>query len=203
MPVADMLHNGLLGLWFPILLLGTGASGAENLNGVLGESVTFQVKISTPFVMIFWTKIVDSESRNVSVVTFGKPCGLLVPLQDFQKRVDISKDCSELLLSHLKEEDAGRYNAKIISKNSTVKDASFELNIYRHLLDSHLIVTCTPGEAGSGTWQLHCSTETWEKGIELSWTSATQKMHPTRGSSVIRLIYRDGDPDVTCTAKNK
>ncbi|XP_060538586.1 SLAM family member 5-like isoform X2 [Pantherophis guttatus] len=201
MPVADMSHNRLLRLWFPILLFGTGASGAEN--GVLGESVTFQVKISTPFEIIFWTKIVGGESRNISVVTFGKPCGLLVPLQDFQKRVNISKDCSKLLLRHLKKDDAGRYSAKIISQNNKVEDVSFELHVYRRLLGSQLRVTCVPDGAGSETWQLHCSTETWEEGTELSWTSATQNMDPTLGNSVTKLIYRDGDLNVTCTARNR
>lgn len=90
----------------------------------------FQVKTSTPFIMISWTKIVGSRSRNISVVTFGEPCGLLVPLQDFQKRVNISKDCRGFHLSQLEKEDAGRYTAVIISHNKTLVDESFELNVY-------------------------------------------------------------------------
>uniref|UniRef100_A0A670ZHH9 Immunoglobulin V-set domain-containing protein n=1 Tax=Pseudonaja textilis TaxID=8673 RepID=A0A670ZHH9_PSETE len=93
---------------FPVLWL---------MNGILGQSVTFRVKFSPPFDSISWTKV--------------DPCGLLVPDPAYRKRVNVSKDCRELHLSHLKKGDAGRFTAGIIPLGAEKVDESFDLQIFR------------------------------------------------------------------------
>lgn len=107
-----------------------GASGAEKLKGRLGWFTIFKVKTNLSFVSISWSKIVGSKSENIALVTFGEPCGLLVPLPAFEKRVNISKDCRKLYLDQLEKEDAGRYTAEIISQSNTVVNESFDLSVY-------------------------------------------------------------------------
>uniref|UniRef100_A0A8C7E7M0 Uncharacterized protein n=1 Tax=Naja naja TaxID=35670 RepID=A0A8C7E7M0_NAJNA len=114
---------------FLFLLSGlAGTSGAE-LNGILGESVTFQVKTSPPFEAISWNKIVNANSRNIALVRF-EPCSIVFLHPEFQRRVNISRDCRELHLSHLKKEDAGRYTAGIVLQTSKSVDESFDLRLF-------------------------------------------------------------------------
>ncbi|KAG8146572.1 hypothetical protein E2320_013717, partial [Naja naja] len=186
-------------------------SGAE-LNGILGESVTFQVKTSPPFEAISWNKIVNANSRNIALVRF-EPCSIVFLHPEFQRRVNISRDCRELHLSHLKKEDAGRYTAGIVLQTSKSVDESFDLRLFskypsHKFLESLLCpgrcgklkVTCTPGGAGNGTWQLNCSTGTWEDRVNIRWTSSAKSTGPTPGSSVIQFASQD--LNATCTAEN-
>lgn len=101
------------------------------MNGILGDSVTFQVKTSPPFKSIWWTKVVGSKPETIAMVTFGEPCGLEVPGRAYVKRVTISEDCRELHLSHLRKEDAGRFTAEIFTPDAERVDESFELQIFR------------------------------------------------------------------------
>ncbi|XP_039224601.1 uncharacterized protein LOC120319614 isoform X1 [Crotalus tigris] len=299
----------ILVLWFPILFLGAGASGAEKLNGRLGWSTIFKVKTNLSFVSISWSKIVGSKSENIALVTFGEPCGLLVPLPAFEKRVNISKDCRTLYLDQIEKEDAGRYTAEIISQNNTVVKESFDLSVYRvtereylngilgesvtfqvktnlsfvsiswikivdfepenisvvtfgepcgllvplpalgnrvrvsedcrglqlsrleqedkgfyvavvllpteeivyepfdleisrYLLDSEMSVICTPDGAGKGAWQLNCSTGDWKDRVEFSWDSPIYRPSHVPDDPVIKVTSQDLNIKVTCTAEN-
>ncbi|XP_070806468.1 SLAM family member 5-like isoform X1 [Pituophis catenifer annectens] len=193
-----MSHQIILYLCFSILLL---EDVEAKVTGILGDSVTFQVKSSLPFKSISWSKIASSKSETIAVVTFGEPCGRLVPDPAYEKRVTISKDCRELQLSHLRKEDTGRFTAVIIPSDAEKVDESFDLQIFRHLLDSEMRVTCTPDAAGNGTWNLNCSTGTWEDGVKFSWTSAVQsKDLPLWNSSI--LTSQDLNLNVTCAAEN-
>ncbi|XP_039217699.1 SLAM family member 5-like isoform X2 [Crotalus tigris] len=195
-----MSHKIILRFWFPVLLLGAEASGAEELNRVLGETVTFRVKIAGPYKSISWNKIVGIRSGNIAVVIFRKPCALLVLLPAFENRVTASKDCRGLLLSHVEKKDAGQYTANVVLQTGETVNESFELRVFSELLDSQLKVTCTSDGAGSGTWQLNCSTETWKDRVYISWTLATKSTDPSPGSSVIQFVSQD--LDATCTAEN-
>uniref|UniRef100_A0A670ZLK5 Immunoglobulin V-set domain-containing protein n=1 Tax=Pseudonaja textilis TaxID=8673 RepID=A0A670ZLK5_PSETE len=101
------------------------------VNGILGQSVTFRVKFSSPFDSISWTKVAGNKSEIIAVGTFKDPCGLLVPDSAYRKRVNSSKDCRELHLSHLKKEDAGRFTAGIIPPGAEKVDEPFDLQIFR------------------------------------------------------------------------
>ncbi|XP_058016491.1 SLAM family member 9-like isoform X2 [Ahaetulla prasina] len=191
-----MSHKSIVGLWLSLVLLGAEDVEAK-VNGILGESVTFKVKTSTPFVAISWTKVAGSEPEIIALAIFQEPCQLQVPFPAYQKRVNISKDCRELHLSHLKKEDAGVFIAGIISPDAKKVDESFDLQIFRRLLGSQLRVTCTPNAAGNGSWQLNCSKEPWEDGVKFSWRSDVRSNDPTLGSSVINLAH-----NVTCLAEN-
>ncbi|XP_063172801.1 uncharacterized protein LOC134506511 [Candoia aspera] len=198
-----MSPKSLLGWWLSVLLLRAEAAGVEELTGVLGESVTFQVKVSQSFRGISWTKSDSSKPSTVAVVTFGQPCHLVAPLPAFANRVNVSEDCRGLRLSHLEREDAGRYFAETVlptAPNTMVE--SFDLQVSKRLLASQLIVTCIPDGGGNGTWQLNCSTGTWEDGVKFSWTSASQSEDATPGHALISLTSQDRDQNATCTAEN-
>ncbi|XP_026545216.1 SLAM family member 5-like [Notechis scutatus] len=192
-----MSHKIFLSLWFSALLLGTDIEA--KVNGVLGQSVTFQVKFSPPFDTISWTKVVGNKSEIIAVGSFKEPCDLLVPDPAYRQRVDTSEDCRELHLRHLKKEDAGRFTAGIIPPGAEKVDESFDLQIFRRLLDSEMKVTCA--EVGNGTWKLDCSTGTWEDGVKFSWPSDVQSKNPPLGSSVT-LTSHDLNLNVTCVAEN-
>ncbi|XP_025029163.1 uncharacterized protein LOC112541926 [Python bivittatus] len=130
MPVADMARESTLGLWLSILLLRAGpaeAAAAKGLNGVLGESVTFQLKTPPPFQTISWSKSVGGQPSIIAVLTFQEPCVALTPLPAFRNRVKVSEDCSELHLGHLEPEDAARYAAQIVLPTNATEVESFEL----------------------------------------------------------------------------
>ncbi|KAG8146568.1 hypothetical protein E2320_013708 [Naja naja] len=129
-----------------IFLESEGTSGAEELTGILGESVTFQVKISPPFEAIAWNKIVNANSRNIALVRF-EPCSIVFFHPEFQRRVNISRDCRELHLSQLKKEDAGRYTAEIVLSASKLVRESFDLKVFRKAAKS---------SSGLPLWALLC-----------------------------------------------
>ncbi|XP_032094551.1 uncharacterized protein LOC116523549 [Thamnophis elegans] len=175
--------------------------GAEELNGILGESVTFQVKTSPPFETISLNKIINSNPRSVALVTFKElSCTFLFLHPDFQKRLNISSDCRNLHLGPLKKEDTGRYSVLIVLPTKTTVVESFDLRVFKRLVDSELNVTCTPEGTGNRTWQLTCSTGTWEDRVNISWTSSAQSTGPTPWSSVLRFVSQD--LDATCRAEN-
>ncbi|KAM6435376.1 SLAM family member 9-like isoform 2-T2 [Liasis olivaceus] len=201
-----MARGSTLGLWLPILLLRAGLAepaAAKELNGVLGESVTFQLKASPPFQTISWSKSVSGQPSIVAVLTFQERCDALTPLPAFRKRVTVSEDCRELRLSHLDQEDWGRYAAQIVLPSNATEVESFDLRVSRRLLDSQLRVTCIPDGGGNGTWQLNCSTGALEDGVEFSWIPAIQGEGPTLGNSTIKITSEDLDLNVTCRAENR
>ncbi|XP_032090234.1 uncharacterized protein LOC116520195 [Thamnophis elegans] len=129
MPTAVMSHKILLSLWFLVLLLAAETSGIEELTGILGASITFQVKTSSPYKKISWSKLDGNKSINIAEVTFAQPCGHQVFLPAFQSRVNVSKDCRELHLSQLKQEDAGRYSARMVSPSKAEMVEFFDLRV--------------------------------------------------------------------------
>ncbi|XP_058016747.1 T-lymphocyte surface antigen Ly-9-like [Ahaetulla prasina] len=131
---------------------------------------------------------------------FKESCNIVFLQPDFQNRVRVSIDCRKLHLSPLKKEDAGRYTAGIVLPNKKSVDESFGLQVLLRLVDSDLKVTCTPEGTGIRTWQLNCSTGTWEDRVNIRWTSSAQSTGPTPGSSVIQFVSLD--LNATCTAEN-
>ncbi|XP_032090130.1 SLAM family member 5-like [Thamnophis elegans] len=196
-----MCHKIVLRLCFSVLFLRAGTSGAKELIGILGESVTFRVETPPPFETISLNKIVNSNPRNIALMTFKElSCPILFLHPDFQKRLNISSDCRNLHLGPLKKEDTGRYSVTIVLPTKKTADESFDLQVFKRLVDSELKVTCTPEGTGNRTWQLTCSTGTWEDRVNISWTSSAQSTGPTPGSSVIRFVSQE--LDATCRAEN-
>lgn len=100
------------------------------MNRILGETVTFQVKTTGPYKTISWNTILGTESINIALVTFEESCNLLVLPPAFEKRLNVSKDCRELLLSHVEKKDAGQYRAQIILKDGNILVESFDLRVF-------------------------------------------------------------------------
>ncbi|XP_039224597.1 SLAM family member 5-like isoform X2 [Crotalus tigris] len=136
------------------------------------------------------------------MVNFNGPCHLQNSHPDYEKQLHVYKGCRHLHLHHLKEEDAGRYTAKVV-RGGKMTSESFNLWVFRRLLDSHLSVTCTPDGAGNGSWQLNCSTGTEEDGVTFSWDSPVYRPSFSSHPPVIKVTSQDPNINVTCTAKNK
>lgn len=113
------------------------------------------MKTNLSFDSISWSKIVGSKSENIAVVTFGEPCGLLVPLPAYEKRVNVSKDCRALYLDQLQKGDASRYTAEITSQNNTVVNESFDLTVSSKYPNGQANVASHTGCQGErGRWAL-------------------------------------------------
>ncbi|KAG8146566.1 hypothetical protein E2320_013709 [Naja naja] len=121
----------------------SGASGIEELAGILGASITFRLETSPPYENVTWSKMDGNKSINIVKVTFAEPCGHQVSLPAFLNRVNISKDCRELHLSHLKQEDAGRYSAQIVLPKKAELVESFDLQVSSKY-PSHVIPDVLP-----------------------------------------------------------
>uniref|UniRef100_A0A8C6YG09 Uncharacterized protein n=1 Tax=Naja naja TaxID=35670 RepID=A0A8C6YG09_NAJNA len=125
----------------------SGASGIEELAGILGASITFRLETSPPYENVTWSKMDGNKSINIVKVTFAEPCGHQVSLPAFLNRVNISKDCRELHLSHLKQEDAGRYSAQIVLPKKAELVESFDLQVSSKY-PSHVIPDVLPLPSG-------------------------------------------------------
>uniref|UniRef100_A0A8C6YIY5 Uncharacterized protein n=1 Tax=Naja naja TaxID=35670 RepID=A0A8C6YIY5_NAJNA len=127
--LADWLGFLLLKLFF--LLSALTETSAIQLNGVLGESVTFHINESKPFATISWSKTEKKgRFRIFALVAPGNPCKILIPIQAFKQRVSSSKDCRNLQLSHLSQEDINRYTANIVLTTSESINEHFDLKVY-------------------------------------------------------------------------
>ncbi|XP_058015857.1 SLAM family member 9-like [Ahaetulla prasina] len=203
MRVTDMSYQNMLSWWFPILLLGAGASETEELYGILGGSVIFQLMEPPPYGKIYWSKGIDRNSINITVVNDGEdeePCLLQDFHSAYKKRLHVSEDCQELHLSHLKEEDTGRYTAHIVQRNRISKE-SFDLEVLKQFPESEIRVTCTSTGPGKGAWKLHCSSG--KDGVEFSWESNVNGTDVISETSVVELISQDLDLELTCMAKTE
>uniref|UniRef100_A0A670ZLK9 Immunoglobulin V-set domain-containing protein n=1 Tax=Pseudonaja textilis TaxID=8673 RepID=A0A670ZLK9_PSETE len=118
--------------WFLFFLFSVlTETSAIQLNGVLGESVTFQINDSKPFATISWSKTEKKDRVRVfALVAPGNPCKILVPIQAFKQRISSSKDCRNLQLSHLSREDINRYTANIVLTTSETINEHFDLKVY-------------------------------------------------------------------------
>ncbi|KAL8184330.1 UNVERIFIED_CONTAM: hypothetical protein K2H54_013650 [Gekko kuhli] len=102
---------------------------AEKVIGVLGDSVTFHLKTSEPFMQIVWMTL--SSKRLVASVKPGQPCEVHVPFFEFVGRVNAPEDCRRLQITNLGHTDSETYRALIIMGDEQYMKEDFELKVYR------------------------------------------------------------------------
>ncbi|XP_058015775.1 SLAM family member 9-like [Ahaetulla prasina] len=200
-----MSHKSIVGLWLSLVLLGAGASETKELYGILGGSVTFRLTEPPPYEKIRWSKGIYGNSIRISAVNDGEdgePCGLQGFLTVFEEELRVSEDCRELHLSHLQEEDAGRYTAHIVQQNRISKEF-FDLEVLKQFPESEIRVTCTSMGAGKGVWQLNCSTGTLKDEMEFRWNASYKGIDIISEGSVVELNSQDLDLEFTCMAKTE
>lgn len=109
-----------------------GQDGAvTEVNGILGESVTFPLKLRSPQEVenIAWT------SLDLSVAFVQPNPGEVGPQvsvthQSFRGRINVLSDSCDLVISHLRPEDSRVYTAYINSKHGT-DTRRFSLSVFR------------------------------------------------------------------------
>ncbi|XP_054852526.1 T-lymphocyte surface antigen Ly-9-like isoform X2 [Eublepharis macularius] len=173
---------------------------AEEAIGTLGGSVTFHLKTSKQFTSITWLRTVQDNPVHFASLDLeaDRPCHIKVILPKFERRLNVSRDCKNLQISKLTQDDSGRYRAQIGEDGE-----NFRLKVYKHLLESDLEVQCEKNAPLSGenyTLQLNCSAGKWGDGVNYTWTSTSKNIKSS--SSVIQNDFQDSDTNYTCTAKN-
>ncbi|XP_063002087.1 T-lymphocyte surface antigen Ly-9-like isoform X2 [Elgaria multicarinata webbii] len=203
---AAMINRNIFHVFFIVFLKmeTSGEETAEEARGVLGGSVTFQLKPAEQFRGIFWLTNSRSDSFDTfAVLSPRKPCELQLLLPTFLGRLNVSEDCKRLQVSHLVQDDSGTYRAQIQrSPEEEPLRVTFGLQVYKLLTEADLTVRCDRG--GNGTLlQLNCSTGPLEDGVEFSWNSISEGDLSSSGRS-LSIWYNSEDPDrnITCTAQN-
>ncbi|KAK9391361.1 SLAM family member 9-like [Crotalus adamanteus] len=193
--------------WVTLLLLYFQAeSSALQLNGVLGESVTFQINESKPFATISWRTEKNGRFRTLAVVAPGKPCKLFIPLAALKDRLNSTGDCRNLQLSRLGREDINRYTANIIlTTTSESVEEHFDLKVYKRLKRKDLSIKCTIDRGRRKLLQLNCSVKRWKDQLDLQWFVADEIVSQVTRENVLTINYTNReifDQEVSCKAKN-
>ncbi|XP_054844749.1 SLAM family member 5-like [Eublepharis macularius] len=189
-------------LWMVALCPLTGSfreGKAEEAIGTLGGSVTFHLKTSKEFTSITWLRTVPDNPVHFASLDLeaGRPCHIKVILPKFERRLNVSRDCKNLQISNLTQDDPATYRAQIGEDGET-----FRLKVYKHLLESDLEAQCENGSLGGGnyTLQLNCSAGKWGDGVTYTWTSTGKTIESS--SQVVLSDFQESDTNYTCIAKN-
>lgn len=121
------------------LFLSSGSEAAARdadlllVNGILGESVIFPLNIqeSQKVKNIAWT-----FKSSVAFVKPGLQGGLpeiIVSQSAYEGRINVTKQNYDLIIEHLRMEDAGTYKADINIESTPTTTKHYHLHIYRKL----------------------------------------------------------------------
>ncbi|XP_070807026.1 SLAM family member 6-like [Pituophis catenifer annectens] len=193
--------------WVTLLLFYFQAETSPvQLNGVLGKSITFQINESKPFATISWFRIEkNSKFSTLALVAPKKPCKLLIPLPAFKERVSSTKDCRNLHLSHLSQEDMNRYTANIALTTSEKINEHFDLKVYKHLQNEDLSINCTINRGQTKSLQLNCSVERWNDKLDVQWGVAEGIISRVTHENLLTINYTSRqifDQEVSCKVEN-
>nr|XP_020670900.1 SLAM family member 9-like [Pogona vitticeps] len=184
---------------------GTASSGAEDateVNGALGESVTFELKTSPPFKLISWLKSEGSKDpSNIALLKPGEQCTPDILFPGFQGRLSAPEDCRSLQVRDLRRDDSGRYLAQINRGGASepLREA-FDLRVYKRLSEADLTVRCH--KTGNGTRQLNCSAGPWEDDVVFGWEDESKAEPWGQSATRILRVNDEDDLNATCRARN-
>ncbi|XP_023555589.1 SLAM family member 5 isoform X2 [Octodon degus] len=189
-------------LWILLLCLQTwvvavGSAADSEMNGTLGESVTFPLNIqnSKQVKTIAWT----SES-SVAVITpggSGREAHIIVTHNNYNDRLKVINENYNLVISNLRMEDAGRYRADITTTAATTTKF-YHLHVYRRLGKPKITKSIILFVNGTCNVTLTCSADKDERNVTYRWSSLE-----TEGN-VLQLIQTPENQELnyTCTARN-
>ncbi|XP_067328706.1 uncharacterized protein [Anolis sagrei] len=173
----------------------------ENVIGILGESVAFQLKLSSPFETITWQKTNKKDFDTVGVLKPGEKCLTIITLISLQGRLNVSEDCKKIEILRLQQEDSATFRAQVpIPQKKKLLIFLFHLQVFRHLLDSDVQIHCKA--IGNETWRLNCSAGESEEGVTFQMVANGQKEHSGRTLDVYDGRGKGENLNISCTARN-
>ncbi|CAH6789493.1 Cd84 [Phodopus roborovskii] len=132
-----MAHHHLW-IWFLCLQTWPETAGRDAdllvVNGILGESVTFPLNMQEPQKVknIVWLS--KSSVAFVKSRLKGEPPEVTVTQAAYEGRIAVIDQNYDLVITHLRMEDAGTYSADInIQNNTSTTTKKYHLHIYRKL----------------------------------------------------------------------
>lgn len=168
------------------------------VNGILGESVTFPLKIKNPQEVenIAWS---SPEMSVAFVQPNPREAAPLVSVthQNYRGRINVSSENYDLVISHLRRDDSKIYSADINRKHrGETETQRFSLHVYSQLGTATITQSVTLTENGTCNVTLTC----WVEGGE----NATFSWTPPGAGRVLYLSKGPGGHEgaVTCTARN-
>ncbi|XP_004448464.2 SLAM family member 5 [Dasypus novemcinctus] len=195
-------------LWILLVCLQTclEATGKDSnffkVNGILGESVTFPVSIQEPQQVI---NIAWSSKTSVAFVVpkdAGRAPTVTVTHQNYFGRLNVSANNYNLVISSLRMEDAGVYQANIniqitASMTNTITKG-YDLQVYRRLGKPKITQSLMTFVNNTCNVTLTCSEEKEEKDVTYSWSPLGEE------SNLLRIFQTSEDQELTytCTAWN-
>lgn len=192
-------------LWILLLFLQTWLEAAGNdatlieVNGILGESATFPLNIqeSQQLTSIAWT-----SKTSVAFIKPGDPgtAPTVTPThRNYYKRVKVTDQNYNLIISDLSMEDAGVYQADINTENSPYTTTKrYHLQVYRRLNKPKITQSFMTSVNSTCNVTLICSVEKEEKNVTYSWSPLGEE------GNVLQIFQTPQDKELTytCTAWN-
>ncbi|XP_037681497.1 SLAM family member 5 isoform X2 [Choloepus didactylus] len=195
-------------LWILLLCLQTWleATGGDAdflmVNGILGESVTFPVSIREPqqVINIAWTS--KTSVAFVTPADSGRAPTVAVTHENYFGRLNVSANNYNLVITSLRMEDAGVYQANINLQTSASTAATttknYKLRVYRRLGKPKITQNLMTSVNNTCNVTLTCSAEKEEKDVTYSWSPLGED------SNLLRVFQTPEDQELiyTCTAWN-
>uniref|UniRef100_G3U9V4 CD84 molecule n=1 Tax=Loxodonta africana TaxID=9785 RepID=G3U9V4_LOXAF len=182
---------------------GPQATGKETdilvVNGTLGESVTFPINIQEP------QKVINIAWTSKTSVAFVQPgdAGIApkvtVTHRNYYERLNVSGQNYNLVISNLRMEDAGFYQADInIRSSANTITKNYNLQVYRRLGKPKITQSLMTSMNSSCNVTLTCSVEKEEKDVTYKWSPLGEE------GNVLRIFQTSEDQELTytCTAWN-
>ncbi|KAL8184329.1 UNVERIFIED_CONTAM: hypothetical protein K2H54_013634 [Gekko kuhli] len=129
---------------FFVLALLADSSGKEKkaveVVGTLGESVTFHLETSEKFTSVSWLQLTP-RIKHIALMIVQQPCFFEFISPKLKGRLNVSKDCRDLQITNLHQDDSGGYKAQ-----TEEHEEEFRLKIYsQYWNDSLAIFHCMEG----------------------------------------------------------
>ncbi|CAH6789492.1 SLAM family member 5 [Phodopus roborovskii] len=197
-----MAHHHLW-IWFLCLQTWPETAGRDAdllvVNGILGESVTFPLNMQEPQKVknIVWLS--KSSVAFVKSRLKGEPPEVTVTQAAYEGRIAVIDQNYDLVITHLRMEDAGTYSADInIQNNTSTTTKKYHLHIYRRLRKPKITQTLITFLNNSCNVTLTCSVEKEEGNVTYSWSPLGER------SNVLQIFQSPEDQNLTytCTAQN-
>ncbi|XP_051004315.1 SLAM family member 5-like [Acomys russatus] len=173
--------------------------GTESMvvNGTLGESVTFHVNIQEP------QKVRNIAWASESSIAFIKPGvgggapEVVVSHFLYKGRIEVMGQHYNLVIRHLRMEDAGTYTVNINDEHSTVTKR-YHLHIYRRLGKPTITQIFTTPVNNACNVILTCSVGNEEKNVVYSWSPSGEK------GNILQIFHSPENQKMTytCMAQN-
>ncbi|XP_047412083.1 LOW QUALITY PROTEIN: SLAM family member 5 [Sciurus carolinensis] len=188
-------------LWILLLFLQTWLEEAGNdatlivVNGILGEWATFPLNIqeSQQLTSIAWTS--KTSVAFVKPGDPGTPPMVTVTHRNYYERIKVTDQNYNLVISDLRMEDAGVYQADINTETNTTYTTTkrYHLQVYRRLGKPKITQSFMTSVNSTCNVTLTCSVEKEEKNVTYSWSPLGEV------GNVLQVFQTPQDQELTYT----